>query len=104
LRRDGRSDPRHTRTGSGGRRANEAAYQLPVQSAPPPVPGGRAADIDYDVIPPDGGVDLRKYLSLLLKHRLLIIGCTILVVALGALQTFLTPPMYRGSANLALAR
>jgi len=103
-----RDGPRaeYSRQGDRGSGARKDGHQLPMQrpAAPQPQPVPRVSEAQYDAPGQEAGVDLRKYLGLLLKHRLLIIGCVILVVVLGAVQTFLTTPIYRASATLRINR
>jgi capsular exopolysaccharide synthesis family protein len=52
----------------------------------------------------EAGIDLRKYLWLLFKHRWLIAGSAGIFVVLGLISTFLTTPIYRASATIQINR
>lgn len=49
-------------------------------------------------------IDLSRYLRILQKHRLLIIGATILVFAIGLAITLLTTPTYTATATVQIDR
>jgi len=80
-----------------------------------PRPGhspGRTPDADYD--DPNGGwsqdveeqsaFDLASYWRLAIKHRILIVGCFLAVIAIGAALTLLMTPIYTAQATLQIDR
>ena len=51
-----------------------------------------------------GEIDLAKYWSLALKHRLLILGCVIAAVVIAVIVTLMTPPTYTAAATIQIDR
>lgn len=51
-----------------------------------------------------GEIDLAKYWSLALKHRLLIFGCVIAAVVIAVVITLMTPPTYTAAATIQIDR
>ena len=51
-----------------------------------------------------GEIDLAKYWSLALKHRLLIVGCVIAAVVIAVIVTLMTPPTYTAAATIQIDR
>lgn len=52
----------------------------------------------------DAALDYRKYIGILLKHRWLIAGITVVSVAVGLFYTLLQTPIYRASATIQIKR
>ena len=50
--------------------------------------------------PEEAGLDLRKYVWLLFKHRWLVLGSAAVFLCLGLLTTFLTTPIYQASTTI----
>lgn len=97
--------------GGAGSRPPRAEAQLPAPRANEivearetvPAPFSPAAAYT-STVPDESGLDLRKYLWLLFKHRWLILGAVVLFLCLGAALTFLTTPIYRASTTLQINR
>jgi len=51
-----------------------------------------------------GEIDLAKYWSLAVKHRLLILGCVIAAVVIAVIVTLMTPPTYTAAATIQIDR
>lgn len=103
---DGRGDE-----GGGGQGANGHVAALPAvrrdlpafarETMPDPYRSyGPAAEAGYH----DPGIDYRKYLGVVVKHRWLILGSAGICVFLGVLFTLLQTPVYRASATLQIKR
>ena len=54
--------------------------------------------------PEEAGLDLRKYVWLLFKHRWLVLGSVGVFICLGLLATFLTTPLYQASTTVQINR
>jgi capsular exopolysaccharide synthesis family protein len=97
--------------GGGTRPTSRADAQLPAprandiievrESVPAPFSPSSAYT---STVPDESGLDLRKYLWLVFKHRWLILGAVVVFLCLGAAVTFLTTPIYRASTTLQINR
>ncbi|MEJ8572808.1 polysaccharide biosynthesis tyrosine autokinase [Microbaculum marinum] len=101
---------------NGGNGAPRDARQTEEPALPSPV--GKKALVRRETLPDayapqsayfeqpgsDIAAEFRKYLGILLKHRLLIIGVVFVVVTGGLIYTLLVTPIYRASTTIQISR
>lgn len=65
--------------------------------------GARGGAVYYDAAPPEA-VHLWEYVHVILRRRRLVLAIATAVFALAAIRTFLTTPVYEGTAQLLIER
>jgi succinoglycan biosynthesis transport protein ExoP len=88
------TEPWESRVPALAERQPVAARQMPLALQP------AASDEEID----DLRANLLRYLGVILKHRWLVAGVTVIVFALGFFYTFLTTPIYSAAATIQIDR
>ena len=98
--------------GGGGRSGNDQRLSVPppersqqvVERREQPLETFTPSSAYMGPEPEEAGLDLRKYVWLLFKHRWLVLGSAGVFICLGLLATFLTTPVYQASTTIQINR